>query len=313
MDEVSALKTQRTPVIVVAPDGEWWEQRRSLYGMLLPTRKLGDDALIPGARIMEMQSADLQLAKSWIESCGEAHGDGCSGTQTAETGLWTRLSSFFAARPSDTLRVIDCRTKTVVAASEQCIYAALSYVPGTDRASTPKDLADWDRVPLLFQDAVAATVHLGYDYLWIDFYCISDDNFVLKEKQIRTMDRIYFEAQVRSPSVRTVTDTDSVRPHTDSHCLCMLRRRPHRNFWHKWESSSTVSRCYCWRQHIRSRSTERNPVRSEEQIVEQRLDISRTHAIPLSPVFHRAWHIRPMPGKLRRRYLRHRDSQRPAP
>jgi hypothetical protein len=213
-DEMVEWKTQRTPVIVVAPEQEpekWWEKRRNLYGMLLPTRKLGEDVLLPRARLLKTQSADLTLAKSWIGSCEQAHGDRCSGIQPAETGLWARFSSIsFAARPSDTLRVIDCRTKTRVAAPAQCQYAALSYVFGTDRASIPNDIAKWDEVPVLFQDAVAATTQLGYHYLWIDFYCISDDDDDLKARQLRTMDKVYFEAQVCSDVVKAVIYTDAV-------------------------------------------------------------------------------------------------------
>jgi hypothetical protein len=316
-DEMVEWKTQRTPVIVVAPEQEpekWWEKRRNLYGMLLPTRKLGEDVLLPRARLLKTQSADLTLAKSWIGSCEEAHGDRCSGIQPAETGLWARFSSIsFAARPSDTLRVIDCRTKTRVAAPAQCQYAALSYVFGTDRASIPNDIAKWDEVPVLFQDAVAATTQLGYHYLWIDFYCISDDDDDLKARQLRTMDKVYFEAQVCSDVVKAVIYTDAVYQHSGSYCLRMLGRRSHRTVRHKWESSSTVDRRYHRRLHTRSCPAGGSPVHEKEQMGDQRLDLSRSLAVPSSPIFHRARHVLPVRRRLRRRSLRHRDTGRPAP
>lgn len=176
-------KTQRTPVIVVAPDQsadfeEWWAFRRA-YGFVLPTRRRDEDPSIPRARYLDSHSVDFDVAKTWIRSCSEIHGDTCS-------SVGQSLSS---------LRVIDCCTKTVVLAPVNCHYVALSYVWGTNHVTAPRDLSNWSLVPTLIQDAVVATIELGYDFLWVDFYCIPQDDAVEMDRQIRNMNKIYSEAQ----------------------------------------------------------------------------------------------------------------------
>lgn len=149
----------RTPGIVVRPDKaadfeEWWEKRYE-YGLVLPTRRDDEDGSLPRARYLDSVSVDFEAAKSWIKTCEEIHGTTCGGTHEAIEGL----------------RVIDCRTKRVVVAPEDCHYVALSYYKGSTGASTSQDLPDSDLVPALFRDALAATIQLGFDYLWIDRYC----------------------------------------------------------------------------------------------------------------------------------------------
>ncbi|CAO2656798.1 Nn.00g056010.m01.CDS01 [Neocucurbitaria sp. VM-36] len=177
-------KTQRTPGIVVAPDQsadfeEWWAYRRQ-HGLVLPTRRRDEDSTIPRARYLDSYSVDFNAAKSWIRTCSEQHGDSCGNVEPTFSSL----------------KVIDCRTKTVVRAPASCQYVALSYVWGTNHVTTPRDLSNWDRVPTLIQDAVIATIKLGYNYLWVDFYCIPQDDASEMQRQIRSMDRIYLESEV---------------------------------------------------------------------------------------------------------------------
>lgn len=93
------------------------------------------------------------------------------------------------------LQVIDCRIKDVVVATPECKYVTLSYVWGKSHSTTSRSLTDWDEVPVLIQDALAATVRLGFDFLWVDFYCIPQNDQALKQSHIRNMDKIYSEAQ----------------------------------------------------------------------------------------------------------------------
>jgi hypothetical protein len=100
--------------------------------------------------------------------------------------------------PIPGLRVIDCKRRVVTLASENCAYLALSYVWGTRSGSEddyvfptlPKEL---DRT---IEDAMTATIRLGYRYLWVDKYCIDQRDASAKHQQIRQMWGVYETAQV---------------------------------------------------------------------------------------------------------------------
>lgn len=100
------------------------------------------------------------------------------------------------------LKLINCETFTVVPARSAIPYAALSYVWGSsntgrcgnntgtkDRAALPRAL------PRVVKDAISVVQLLGLRYLWIDKYCIDQDNLVEKHYQIRNMDSIYKGAE----------------------------------------------------------------------------------------------------------------------
>lgn len=104
-------------------------------------------------------------------------------------------------------QVIDCTTSKVVSAVDllasgeepgQVEYVTLSYVWGQageagfhgpvmreDGLTLPDDL------PLVISDAIEVVKRLGYRYLWIDRYCIPQNDSQVKHIQIRKMDRIY--------------------------------------------------------------------------------------------------------------------------
>lgn len=88
------------------------------------------------------------------------------------------------------LKVIDCQSGDVVSASDDCQYATLSYVWGTQATG---DLRD---PPKTISDAMAATLGLGLQFLWVDRYCISQDSQEEKHAQIQQMGLIYVQAQV---------------------------------------------------------------------------------------------------------------------
>jgi hypothetical protein len=98
------------------------------------------------------------------------------------------------------LRVIDCRTKLVVSAPSKCLYAALSYV-WSHVNDVPANISDLDdvqttRMPKLIEDSLFVAQKLGYNYIWIDRYCIDQSDIEGKALQIQQMDKIYQEAQV---------------------------------------------------------------------------------------------------------------------
>ena len=48
-----------------------------------------------------------------------------------------------------------------------------------------------DDLPLVISDAIEVVKRLGYRYLWIDRYCIPQNDSAVKHIQIKKMDRIY--------------------------------------------------------------------------------------------------------------------------
>jgi hypothetical protein len=92
-------------------------------------------------------------------------------------------------------RVLDCSTRTIlewddVPCPKQ--YVTLSYVWGKERDETAScQGAVPNSLPRTIDDSVALSSSLGYPYIWIDRYCIPQDNAKTKHLQIQNMDVIY--------------------------------------------------------------------------------------------------------------------------
>ncbi|KAI6084285.1 heterokaryon incompatibility protein-domain-containing protein [Hypoxylon rubiginosum] len=89
----------------------------------------------------------------------------------------------------DRLRVIDCVTRNVVQAPEDCQYLALSYVWGSQK-NAAAIIGDF---PPVVEDSIKVTIELGFRYLWVDRHCISQDE-ADKHHMIGQMGRIYSNA-----------------------------------------------------------------------------------------------------------------------
>ncbi|KAK7917497.1 HET-domain-containing protein [Apiospora marii] len=137
-------------------------------------------------RKVNTRKANLALIRNWITDCRERHGDSCN---AAVPGLITSL------------RVIDVHTGLIETAKLGCKYVALSYVWGK-ATSVEKGSASGQGKGLLgtapptIQDAAWLTRELGYQYLWIDRYCIPQDDPRAKHDQIQRMDLVYKQAQL---------------------------------------------------------------------------------------------------------------------
>lgn len=100
-------------------------------------------------------------------------------------------------RPMRSFRVIDCDNRTIIPAGTDCQYIALSYVWGI---STEENWNEkWDvlpvKLPRTIEDAIVATRSLGYQYLWVDRYCIPQQDDDERCAQVYQMDLIYNNAQ----------------------------------------------------------------------------------------------------------------------
>ena len=109
----------------------------------------------PPKRQLSPKRVDFEQIKTWIDACKESHPD-CTARFTK--GL-------------KNLRVIDCITRSVISAPEDCVFVALSYVWGTPKNShSPSSSTLLDQLPLTVDNSIDATLMLGYQYLWVDKY-----------------------------------------------------------------------------------------------------------------------------------------------
>lgn len=121
-------------------------------------------------RLLNPRAVNFDIIKEWLYLCRMHHKQECGRVQDNPMNLW----------------VMDCRTKKLVAALPQCQYIALSYVWGQDLSQFPE----------VVKDAMIVTLRLGFTYLWIDRYCMSELSEKQKLLQIADMDNIYERAQV---------------------------------------------------------------------------------------------------------------------
>jgi hypothetical protein len=152
---------------------------------------LAHDHMFRG-RILGGSGISFELVKQWLYECENS--DACD----------ARTDDFCVDEPFCPSYLIDVKTSCVVMPDiGQIRYLALSYVWGgpqpvqlllgtKDRLMTPGGLRSADHaLPKTIDDAMLLTRNLGERYLWVDALCIVQDDFALKEPELRTMDRIY--------------------------------------------------------------------------------------------------------------------------
>lgn len=146
-----------------------------------PIRKAGQPQIVPPVY-------DVSLAQSWLKSCRDTH-TVCHVEDDAQIPK---------------TRLIDCFTRTLVSTSSitdpKPSFVALSYVWGP-RPSEPKEPENQKdqlprNLPLTIEDAITVTKDLGFKYLWVDQYCIDQEDEADKESQISQMDLIYKSADL---------------------------------------------------------------------------------------------------------------------
>ncbi|KAH7139241.1 heterokaryon incompatibility protein-domain-containing protein [Dendryphion nanum] len=96
------------------------------------------------------------------------------------------------------LRMIDCTSRAIVDAPRECRYAALSYLWGKSNVASAPSIAGYlpTPAPQVIEDAIAVLRELGLSYLWVDRYCIDQNNPDTKHAQLQSMDEIYKMAEV---------------------------------------------------------------------------------------------------------------------
>lgn len=117
------------------------------------------------------------LFKSWIRDCGDH--EACQPDDAIDI---------------DRLRVIDCETRTLEMAPEDCHYVTLSYLWGQPEGITEQSLPA-KQLPTI-EDAITVTLRLGFRYLWVDRICIDQSSVMDKDVLIKQMGQIYASAHL---------------------------------------------------------------------------------------------------------------------
>ncbi|KAJ3528415.1 hypothetical protein NM208_g10210 [Fusarium decemcellulare] len=135
---------------------------------------------------LKVDSVDFERARDWIDYCKAHHGRRCHPKTSSTHGSITAF------------RLIDCTTREIVdGLSEVDRFVALSYVwgPQPDQAAATDHRRVEDAEPVV-EDAIHATVSLGYKYLWVDRHCITNEDQEVRKRQLLDMNAVYENAQV---------------------------------------------------------------------------------------------------------------------
>ncbi|KIV99867.1 uncharacterized protein PV09_08535 [Verruconis gallopava] len=145
---------------------------------------------------------DLGVIRRWIETCQEYHEDHCVSSDASGLSPWHRP-----------LWLIDASKRCLIPAQADMKYFALSYVWGNcggpnarfclqksnlDRLLQPGCLRRSEDgrpvLPKLVDDVIELVDRLGWRYIWVDRYCIVQDDGPAKDAQINAMNSIYSSA-----------------------------------------------------------------------------------------------------------------------
>lgn len=85
---------------------------------------------------------------------------------------------------------MDCRARRIVAALDLS-HVTLSYVWGSIAHVEGYNDQLPDVLPSIIEDSISVTLSLGYEYLWIDRYCIDQSKAGEVKHQVEMMDLIY--------------------------------------------------------------------------------------------------------------------------
>jgi hypothetical protein len=156
-----------------------------------------DGGFVKGSGREFSSLVDTDRVRGWLQQCESHHGDRCGEPE------W--LSS---SEAPEFLKVIDVDKRCIVDAPPNCRYLALSYVWGKPppeqdaqlcRSTTTANIGQLRKeggmspasLPRTIRDAMTLTASLGERYLWVDAFCITQDDVQEVVKLTAKMDLVY--------------------------------------------------------------------------------------------------------------------------
>jgi hypothetical protein len=133
--------------------------------------------LVSGSMVdqSDMTLHDLSLVKSWIDECQENHSE-CYG------------NTLPFAFP---LKVIHCASRQLCFIEPGTPYVCLSYVWGRQMDMESDAPGIPECLPKTIEDALHVALQLNISYLWVDRYCIDQNDDSEKFHLIKKMDAVY--------------------------------------------------------------------------------------------------------------------------
>ncbi|KAI0444698.1 heterokaryon incompatibility protein-domain-containing protein [Xylaria telfairii] len=166
----------------------------------------------------------------WLKVC-LSHHDACRPQHSA-----CQANQYFES----SLNLIDCQDRRIINALDvgsdsRVLYVALSYVWGgradvstaLDRHALPATLSP------VVEDSIQVTLMLGYRYLWVDKYCVDNQNKDTKRKQLMHMDSVYMNAEL--------TIVAAAGPDESYGLPSLSKKRPFRQFSFQGDSFTLTS------------------------------------------------------------------------
>ncbi|KAI1868388.1 hypothetical protein JX265_007211 [Neoarthrinium moseri] len=149
--------------------------------------------------LWQRELVDMAQVKDWLDRCVHEHGQDCNGP----------AMSVSASLPSS-FRLVDTLDRCVVQPTSNVEYTALSYVwaaasdslekqelqlvrSNLELMSKPGSLND-NNIPEVVMDAIRLCQQIGKRYLWVDRFCIIQDDPESKMEQIAAMGMVYQQA-----------------------------------------------------------------------------------------------------------------------
>ncbi|RTE84462.1 hypothetical protein BHE90_001073 [Fusarium euwallaceae] len=137
----------------------------------------------------------MSMAKSWIKRCRQSHFTRCNPRKLS---------------PVPHFRLIECTSRRIIRIEESATAeppkdVALSYVWGQPPPGQPQPHQPQGNpvekvsatVEAVTEDAIRVALALGYEYLWVDRYCVMQTgNEAIKMEQLRHMHTVYANAEV---------------------------------------------------------------------------------------------------------------------
>jgi len=136
-------------------------------------------------RVLNPETVDFDTLKSWMNYCE------CHHTRTCGTRDLSSIDSV------PLLRVIDCERRVITNQDPKtCRYLALSYVWGNAPSAEQMEWSEKlpETLPKVIEDAIVLALKLDHQFLWVDRYCIKQNDNKDRLTQIHNMDGIYKNA-----------------------------------------------------------------------------------------------------------------------
>jgi hypothetical protein len=165
---------------------------------LLHAGPVPDHARAIGTPVKD-DTIEIEKISRWIRQCDGEHAGYCHSL----TSPWARLQ-----RASD-IRLLDVHMMCLVEPVDEPKYVALSYVWGSALRpfqTTKENVVQLSRpgafnlpetfanLPQVLRDAIYLTRTLGLGHIWVDRFCIVQDDCLTKHHQIEAMASIYANA-----------------------------------------------------------------------------------------------------------------------